>query len=284
MGGVTHRDVVFVKVVDNPAPPVLGTLSIDPVPPDSAKRSAFFPDLSPTNLFNTAGAFGVSLLSPASGTDTAGQPMTNIGVAFGVSDSTVAAFVGFLPYDDALGNGFRASFVPKYSGSVNFYASATAFGVTKVDTLPYRIGWPLVGSFWMRPEPSLGVGNFFGGGGAGGTTSEITVGTGAFVGWFSSGFIDGTPSLYESDIVFDDPTNVAPLNTAAAILRPGTTPGRYPGVCTAPKTLDGCSTGGNFTLPANTVLAAYRVFPVPGTYEVQNAQNGARARIVVVDE
>lgn len=275
--GVTHQDRVFVKVVANTAPPVLASLSIHPVPPDSAKRSLY--DQSTVDAVYKIDFAGL-LLPPARATDADGQPMTDLVVAFSVSDPSIASFATSFNYDDPVGQGFQIPFIANRIGEVTFYASATAFGVTKVDTLPYQIGWPLGQVMVVNSLANLGPGNFF-------TTSngrqitEITIGAGGFVGWRTTNNFFGTPTPLETDIVFDEPTNVRPLDTASQLMNPD----YYPDMCNGPGlfgTVDGCSTGGNFVLPANEKAAAYRVFPVPGVYEYQNALNGARGRVVVM--
>lgn len=293
IGGVTHRDSVFVKVVANPTPPVLASLSIQPVPPDTAKRS-YLPLLGIPALQTDAS--GSSLLPPVRATDMAGQPLSDFLVAYSVSDTTVVGlFTPYYPYfNDYVADGRQAVFEGLRTGQVTFYASATVFGVTKVDTLPYRIGWPVARDIWLSPDPSRGPGNFFRNFydisndffGDSGKPSEITMGAGGVVGWYTSNRpLDAPPTPFETDIVFDDPTNVHGIDVSAQILKPSF----YPGVCSPPGRfrmvlIDGCSTGGNFVLPADSIVAAYRAFPVPGIYEYRNAQNGARGRIIVLDE
>lgn len=129
MGGVTHVDTVYVRVMDTPnPPPVLHSLSIHPLPPDTAKE-AVGPDVF---LFTRPPLVARSA-------DSSGAPLANLPVYFRSSDPRAASV------DRLTGVVTSAQM-----GPVTFYASTTAFGVTKADTLPYRIGWPVQGNIRFR--------------------------------------------------------------------------------------------------------------------------------------
>ena len=291
MDGMTHAATVIVKVVDDPAPPVLASLSIDPVPPDSAKRSIFLHCCSPAPVLKNED-FTLSHLPRVRASDTAGQPVTGFGVLYSSSDSTIGAIpatfssgAAVAGYTDVVGDELPMEILPLIPGSIEIYASATVFGVTKVDTLPYQIGWPMGFRITVAPIPNLGPGNFFTiGAEATRPVNEIRIGVGGFVTWRTapSNVDADSPTPFATEVVFDDPTNVRPLEDAAQLMSPDF----YPAMCNNQEllagTFDGCSTGGNFVLPENFRTAVYRVFPLPGTYEYQNALNGARSRVVVM--
>lgn len=211
--------------------------------------------------------------------------MNELLVSVEISDTTVATFgtmngrVVSTPYAFP----FPPSFYTKRTGVVTFYASATAYGVTKVDTVQYRIGWPLYASVLLDTVTSQGPGNFFKAASSALAGIEIRIGTGGIVQWYMRlNPTDGSIPVPEANVVFDDPTYVRPLETVAPLLNPE----MYPIICGG--LTDGCSVGGNFAFPppANrpSFPSAYRVFPMPGTYEFRNTLNGARGRIIVGDD
>jgi len=266
-----HVDTVLVRVVDAPTPPVLGTFSIDPVPPDSAKYAMRSSDVIPNSyllnhLVHAADASGMSLADVSVDFDpwdigfTASVPIADLLVSFRSSDTTVAVI-----NTRSIGSGMQIfTLVGLRPGTTKLYASTTAFGVTKADTLSFRIGLPLVNQVTIRD--TLGII----------PPTPYTMGVGALIVW-------GSRSLV-SDITFSDPTNVAaPMNASPYIAF----------VCFL---IDSCTDTGNISsftgIPLVTLTGAGRTFTRPGTYDyqatVQDASGNLRTfsggRIVVVDE
>lgn len=288
VANVKHTDLVYVQVVDDATPPVLGNVSIHPLPPDSAKRATMSHDLTmafynpPIKKEETGGMFDFvfstgSVPFPVRTTDTANNPIPGF-VYLETSDPEIAKFLTALArFPDDLS--YPPWLSPLKPGVVALYASATMFGVTKVDTLQYEVGWPLAVGIIVDTFPSRGPGNFF----RQGTLTEdmvtpgvqVRIGTGGVVGWKAV----NTPE--ETELVFDDPTNVRAYEILASSLV-------NPNVCNIsdlnyPYLVGGCSAEGNFVLPGEANKFALRVFPVPGVYEFHNARNGARGRVIVGD-
>lgn len=163
-GNVTHQDTAVVNVTANPNPPVLSGLSMHPVPPDSAKRAAGI------------GAFAFYYLWPTRATDENGEPIPDLAMLCTSSDT------GVVMVDPTCG-GFVLTRRP---GHVQLVANATAYGVTKADTLLFTVGQPLQATVWLQSRLGLG---------------EDTVGTGGIVQWQNK-------TGRAADVTFDDPTNV----------------------------------------------------------------------------
>lgn len=269
-----HVDTVRVKVVDNPTPPVLETFSIHPVAPDSAKRSAVATNAIANALLrpDEPGLFGgAERVVPVFANDTAGVPITGIVVSIRSSDTTIARFAFNRNRD------LNRTVRPLRPGSVTFYASTAAFGVTKADTLLYRVGWPLASQVVVSPAPGDLPGSMFSQGGrfAG---VEIRIGVGGIVMFFA----DSTDA--ETAVTFDKTAGVAGVEASSHMLDPDF----LPFFCLW--SVDGCSVGGNFVLSAGTFfegsngLLALRAFTEPGTYEFHDPRSGLGGRIIVIDE
>lgn len=270
-----HVDTVLVRVVDAPAPSVLDTLSIRPIPPDSAKHAV---DKTGFGL-----GFNYLLNRLVHAADTGGVPIAAVSVGFDPLPG-LAASLGFerlpVPVADLLVS-FRSSDttiaeIRNYSdngvqiytlnglrlGTVKLYASATVFGVMKADTITFRIGLPVLASVRTGPD---GI-----------DRPTVIVGAGALVSWQHFGVA--------ADITFSDPTNVAAAVTAVSFL-----PAVDAEVCAymaAP-----CTVAGNiptFSFFTNNFQHQGRVFPVPGTYEyrstLESTGESFRGSVVVVDE
>jgi plastocyanin len=169
-GNVTHADTVFIDITPNPTPRPLGSLSIHPVPPDSAKVAA---------------VSGKQLTVQALDVDD--NPMAGLLVEFRSSDPTTATV--------DRQTGFVAG---KRPGHVLIVASSTVYGNTRADTLPFTIGEQV--SYWVHVDRAHSVGATPA---TGFTPSEVTVGSGATIMW------QWTPDLPATDVTFEDPTNVA---------------------------------------------------------------------------
>jgi hypothetical protein len=254
-GNLKHEDKVFVKVVDNPTPPVLASLSIHPVPPDSAKT---------TVMLSYGNGLDLTSTLPVHATDSGGDSIPDLPVYFSSSDPSVA------------GIGENSGDVNAVQpGSVTFYGTTTAFGITKTDTLLYRIGWPLVSIVLVNRAAGGMGGNTF-------VDAEIKVGVGAVVIWNGQLANASEPM----DVTFDDPTNVAALNAMPISSRFDRGSIQLLILCY----FSDCNGVGNFVLqppPPDAGLGglgfAARGFPVPGTYDYHSA-NGAHGRIIVIDE
>jgi len=171
VGNVTHADTAIVNVTATPTPPVLGRFSIHPIPPDSAKRGA--------TLFPYPWSVDA--------VDTSGNPIPDLAAACTSSDPTVLTVVP--------GCGLIFAESP---GHVVITASATAYGVTKADTLDFTVGeWLFAAVFITQGAGSL---------------RAATIATSGIVFWINQ-------TNEPIDITFDDSTDVAGGNIAG--LAPG---------------------------------------------------------------
>jgi plastocyanin len=186
-------------------------------------------------------------------TDSAGTSIPGLAIACSASDPTVASV------ECSQISGLRP-------GRVLLYATATAYGVTLVDTLPFTITNPLRGDVTIAMR-STGLGGaphpVF-------EPSEITIAPGGAVVWANS---TGQPV----DVTFDDPTNVTERATVRCILGtadPGGT-GDIPafGDTTTAKV-------GNVPVPSAANCRSRR-FPAPGVYPYYSPLTGATGRIIV---
>ncbi len=171
--GLTHRDSLYVDVVNETNPKVLSTFSIQIAPPDSAKiaRDAF-------DIFHPRTVPVVAL-------DADGQPMP-VTLAFFSSDTMsimVNRFTGVL----------KRNYFVTPSGTVYITASTTSFGIRKTDVLEYRVGLPIEPRFKVVYQETLGgrVVAF--------EPAKVIAGVGANVGWAN---MDGIPDV---TIEFEDP-------------------------------------------------------------------------------
>jgi hypothetical protein len=236
-GNLTHADTVFINVTDAVPTSPLTMFSIHPVPGDSAKL-----------------ALGLNTQLLARAADAAGNPFTDISVDFSSLDLTTATI-----------DRVSGSITALRPGLVTFVATATVFGVTTVDTLPYRIGYPV--AFFLQAAPQTN---------ASGQTvwsfapNNITAGTGAYA-------VFGNPAGPPIDVTFDDPTNVA----------------QYQPFCVPPFTDIYPAMCGSGNIPAfarapgdqsGTTSIRSRAFPVAGTYTWHSTIFGTTGTIVVVNE
>jgi hypothetical protein len=188
---ITLTDTVFIRVTDAVPPFPLATLSIQPRPGglDSARTAlgqSTYPAI-PVYATNTSG-------------DAATDTVCNVSrcpllVAFSSSNKTIATI------DRQFG-----TIRPVGPGSVTFYATTYAYGVTKQDSLPFVVGWPslfTVHSAWTTPvdgkAPVLAFSP---------VTSIISVG--GNVVWLHGIFADLHPAGDSMDVVFDDSTAPQP--------------------------------------------------------------------------
>lgn len=264
-----HSDYVLVRVVDDPELPVLATFSVHPVPPDSAKVAL-------------TRSITVKDTLPMRATDATGAPITDLLVSFraaGTRPHSLSTGTGneFLGLDEITGE-----IVGLLPGTTTINAVTTLFGVTKADTLRYRIGLPITGVVVVTKRSD----------GTPGSTAPdpvLTLATGAAVAWNAS-IADTTMDL---DITFTDPTHVASF-PGSSVYPYATT---FLAICDIQAFVFGpaavnCTNGGNFVLPViqnpftgSAILGtAVRTFPVPGTYVYRSVGHGLEGRIVIIDE
>ena len=231
-GNNRHADTVLINVTDTSTPPVLAAFTIHPDSTDSAKIALI------DSKSVAARAF-----------DAAGTPITGLSVYYAVSDPTTATI------DRATGLliGIRP-------GHLKVFATATAYGITKADTLPFTIGYPVIGLIGIMPQQdSVGqIIDVF-------NPTRVVVGPGAVVEFYNT-------TALATDVTFDDPTNVAQDDQDCA---------SFPWMCgtgnIAPfGQLPNDSTG-------YSVIRARR-FPVPGTYTFHSTIFHTTGAIVVVND
>lgn len=241
IGDITHTDTVVVHVTSASAPPVLESISIHPAPGDSAK-------------FSLTGTFLVPSRSlTAVAKDTAEHPITGLSVHYASLDPTTATI------DPVSGK-----ITPLHVGPVTFTASATAYGITRADTLPFTIGLPLNGLVEVRP----GIG---GGGDVPPVFAPTTlvVGVGADVA-FTWNDVTAPPT----DVTFDYPDDVKQDDLLCLFLAPVLGSAAVCG-------------GGNIAeFPRDTSAGLnrnlrFRQFPEAGTYHYHSERYGAGGTIIV---
>lgn len=228
---ILHADTLVLNVT-NESPPTMASFTIHPDVGDSAKTGA------------TSNA---SVLPRAYTAD--GTPIPDIAVYFTTSDPTTATIdrtTGFLS--------------PIHPGHVDVYASTTTFGVTKVDTLPYTVGNPilLVLNIVQRVLSNGQTIPVF-------DPDTALLGPGAFV-------LFGNQLGPATDVTFDDPTNVAQDDLYCSLA---------PTLCgsgnIAPWMFDP-------TDPSGLSGIRVRQFHVPGTYTYHSELFGSTGVIVIADE
>lgn len=256
-----HTDSVLVRVVDTPPSSVLGSLSVQPIPPDSAKIAA------------QTGWTRAYYRLPLRALDTLGAPIADVLVAFRSSDRRIAAIDS---------TGLVEGLLP---GWVNLSAATTAFGITKADTLRFRIGLPILSGFNLQVRRDGTPGSVL-------QERELTVGLGAVIYWQA---VNGDART-DADITFTDPTHVVAFPTAPVYVHPASRDlvdlceffaARGPGYTD-------CTGSGSFVLhpalvpnatpPIRVLGFGARAFPVAGTYTFHSTLQGFEGRIVVVDE
>jgi hypothetical protein len=231
VGNLQHADTVFINATNVTTPPVLAAFSIHPAPGDSAKV-----------------AMGNSKVLTARAKDADSTAITGITVYYTTSDRTTATI------DRATGR-----LQGLHPGHVSVIATATVYGVTKADTLPYTFGYPVLLFLNIRAQINASgqIVNAF-------SPAQLVGGPGVVV-------LINNQTSEASDVTFDDPTNVAQDDLHCAFI---------PAYCgsgnVAPFVRD-------TTSPTGSIGRARR-FPVPGTYPYHSTTFGTSGTIVVVDE
>jgi len=229
---IFHADTLVLNITSESNPPTMASFTIHPDVGDSAKVAA---------------ASSVMLTPRAAAGD--GTPIGDVAVYFTSSDPSVANI------DRA--TGFVSPNVP---GNVTFYASTLTYGVSKVDTLPYVIGHPIVIAMQIVSQTDAHghATNVF-------SPNYVELGPGAIV-------LFGNATPLPTDITFDDPTNVAEDTRDCPFLETLCGTGNLDAWAKDP-TDDSGITG----------LRA-RSFPVPGTYTFHSTIFGSTGTIVIADE
>jgi hypothetical protein len=237
VGNLRHADTVLINVTDVAPPPVLAALSIHPLAGDSAKSAL---------------AISTTLEARAIAGDS--TAIFGLVVYYSSLDRTIATI-------DRTTGAVQALRV----GHVMMIATATAYGVTKADTLPFTIGYPVLQYLSITAQHNANgqtVGAF--------PPNSIIMGPGGAV-WFSN------QTTIATDVTFDDPTNV--LQVDAYCVPPFSI--LFPLLC-------GSGNIEAFALDPEGPIASNgfraRRFPVPGTYPFHSTINGTSGTIVVVDE
>lgn len=245
--GVTHADTATVAVTDDPGARRLGTFSIQPVAPDSAK-------------FAVGGTYleGYRNLTPTL-LDTDGNPMEGIPVRYQSLDNTT----GVIDTWSSTITGLRP-------GYFDIVANATVYGERFTDTLHYRIGYPGVvkPNIYGKMYAYLiyEIGTFY--------PQSLTVGTGAVVELqYSMGSYG-----YQADMIFDDPAGLDSVPEQYACVTYGL-------ACGDVGSIEAFGPSDQFSYSdydENRTRA--RRFTQPGVYPYHSQLWGTTGTIIVVDE
>jgi plastocyanin len=175
VGNITHTDTALVYVTNDAAPAAPAGFSIHPLPGVSTIGQA-------NMLSNFTFAFGGTTVVPH---DSAGNPITGLGIYFESSDTTVATISSTTGALD--GN---------RPGQLSIIASTTAFGVVMADTIPFTITMPVSQLVGIAPPSTNVNGNLIF------DPSTVEIAAGGEIVWANY-------SLTPADIIFDDSTDVA---------------------------------------------------------------------------
>lgn len=241
-GGITHADTVLVSTAPNSSPSPLATFSIDPTPPATATApmGGFPRGLVSNNNFNL----------PLEAIDQEGDKLTKLTIRYASSDPTVATV-----------DAYTGKVTPLRLGTVSFYASTYAYGVTSVDTVEYTITLPVhlqVNSHIWTNKEGEPVTVF--------DAYNVRIAVGGRILW-------SNPTGLPVDITFDDPSNVDRVDELCVV----------PWVNVSP-TICGEGNVEPFALQEGQIASiASRRFNKPGTY-TYHTNFGATGTITVVDE
>jgi hypothetical protein len=275
VGLVTRADTALVRVVNLPTPPTAASLSIDPLPPDSAVRA--IPVRLPTvgadvgidgaTRFFTGTPFFWRLTPQVQ--DVGGFPVSGLQMEYQALDPEIADLVP--------GGRRTGEAAPVRPGQARFVGRTMAYGVALVDTVVFTVTMPAgrsVVSYPIDGTPKL-------------LPDDIRIAPFGLVVW-------GNYLSDSMDIVFDDPTNVmeptAPVCERIAFFDFLMTDFGIPG--SGPS----CNGGGNLLLPPRGIPDLdlgddgasrnyqTRQFPVPGVYPFHSVRTGLSGRVVVASE
>jgi hypothetical protein len=254
-GNVKHSVDVLIVAVPDSNPPVLAGVYFQPTPPDSATIGMTGDGGGLSIGYGKVQATTVKFVAPPVPFDTAGNP---IPMLLAMCESTDEAVI------QTFCNPFVTIVAPLRPGHAKLIATATAFGVTKADTVDYTVTMPPYAVVWLKNVP-----------GTLGTTkvaldaAEVTIRKGGTVVW---GNLTGAPA----DIVFDDPSSAAEHGAiscanAGVVDEGGSGDIASFGVeqeSTAALSVDNCRS---------------RSFPTPGTYTYHSPLTGVAGKVIVTD-
>ena len=181
VGHVTHIDTAIVNVNNVSSIPSFTRVHFDPEPGDSAKATI-------------GGQNGFPLLY-VNAIDAQGDSIPNVQFRVTSSDPNLVFYLtgGFGPY-----------LTPDRPGVFLVFAEATIYGVSRVDTIQYTVGWPIASTVNVYPVTPVGritpLGNF--------SPHDDTVAVGATVVWVNN--LQRQPI----DITFDTPSGVNAADSA----------------------------------------------------------------------
>ncbi len=230
--GYTLGDTAIINVTDTSTAPVLASLSIHPDSGDSAETSVDFPRTVSTRALSASG-----------------DSIGGLSIYYATSDDHTAV----IDRSQGIVQGI-------YPGRVRITAIATAYGVTRADTVVYVIGYPVFSGIQIIPQTVGGKTT------VGFWPSHLTLGNGATVAFENL-------SHTMVDITFDDSTHVDSSAVFCPFWRLFA-----PWVCGA----------GNippFATDTTVPLSGFRqrAFPVPETYNFHSTLFGTSGQIVIVD-
>jgi hypothetical protein len=252
IGEITNTDSAVVNVNDTTVIPHLATLALDPVP-----------TVFGLPVYDLIGLIGFA----ATALDAQGDTIPN--VAIRVTSVTPNIFQAD---NDLVAGGFIRESV----GHALLVAEATVYGVPKVDTLPFTVGWWHQVVIDVLPQyPTTGsrtaLGVF--------APAEDTVAAGGTVVWKNE-----LPGL-AVDVVFDDSSAVQAVDSATflngfcGLVQLCYIPTQGGGNIRAFAPVDTGSLQGQDTLGVRA-----RSFPTPGTYRYHSALYGTSGIIHVLPE
>jgi hypothetical protein len=271
-----HQDSVSVRVISASPQPVLTTFSIRPGPGDSAKVALASPYLA-----NIGFPDEQEKTLPLRMMDSNGVPLNDLGlmVYYRSSDPAVASLSdprAAIKDRRVIRSTSPMVFSGRITGTTTFTAEATVFGVTKADTVAYRIGWPVLAVVpIIGPDQGLPPGSFF--------TPGVTVAPGGMVLWIVPP--EGPDATILTDVTFADadlPHVAAPTVTSPPW------PSYLSEFCSLVPVVD-CVNEGNLVLGFDPVsgagsFAAVRRFPDLGTYRYSSTRHGTVGRVVVAED
>src|SRR5581483_7999114 len=244
IGVLTLADTATVDVNNVPVPPpVLATLSIHPASGDSADVNA--------GLTKVVTPFVV---------DTKADTLSNVVVYFRSSDSTIATI-------DQFGN-----VAGSHPGHVTLYASATAYGVSRADSIAFTVKQPVISYIIVlsrTPTNSTKAQSYF-------SPGTAVVAQGGIVVWQNE-------SGQRVDVVFSDTAGVEPLAGVFDLVGE-----ELYGLDTP----NNVNTGGNIpafaamdsTSGSDGIGVRLRAFPNVGTYQFHSALYNTAGKIVVTNQ
>ncbi|HWZ57653.1 MAG TPA: hypothetical protein VNW46_01660 [Gemmatimonadaceae bacterium] len=234
VGNILHVDTAIINITAGAPGQPLAQFSIQPIPPDSAKTAVQLTKAITANAY-----------------DASGSPISNVSVYFSLSDTTTATIDRTFGFLSAL-----------HPGHVTVYATTTTYGVTKTDSLRFRIGYPI--EVFTQAAAHIDA--------TGKTVlsfvpQNLVIGPGGLV-------LFGNTSPHQAiDVTFDDPTNVQQSDMFCAISAVWWCGGGDIAAWTVSPT---DSTGES--------AVRVRQFFVPGTYPFHSTIFGTTGSIVVKDD